>query len=334
MQYCLVTGGLGFIGSHTVITLLEKDHNVIILDNLSNSNPSVLTNICQISGKEPVFIKGDILDTNLLNDIFNKYNITFVIHFAALKAVANSVKSPLEYYNNNINGTINLLQVMDKYNCNKIIFSSSATVYGDQTYPVTENCRTGTGITNPYGKTKYMIEEILQDLYISNNKWSIIILRYFNPIGAHYSGLIGENPQDVPNNLFPYVLKVVNGTYPVLSIYGSDYDTVDGTASRDYIHVMDLATGHLASIAKLNEPKVHIYNLGTGHNTTVLQLINIFEGTTGHKVPYKIVGRREGDLPVVYADANKAMIELNWSCKYNLKDMCKDAYHFINMNSK
>lgn len=337
MEYCLVTGGTGYIGSHIVVDLLES-YNVIIFDNLSNSLCGVVTIIENITGKCPIFIKGDLLDYELLEDVFIKYNITFVIHCAGLKSVAMSIKSPLDYYDNNISGTINLLRIMQKSSCYKLIFSSSCTVYGtnsneyDKIKSINENDKTGINITNPYGKTKYLIEEMLKDLYASNLSWSIVILRYANPIGAHNSGLIGENPNNNPTNIFPIVLKVANRTFDHLNIFGNDYKTSDGTAVRDYIHVMDLANGHICSIKKLYNSGVHIYNLGSGTGHSVHELVSTFEKVSGVTIPYKFTEKRNGDIPSIVLSVQKANNELNWKCKYSLYDMCKDGYKYMLVN--
>lgn len=336
MSYILVTGGLGFIGSHTVIELLENNFNVIIIDNLINSSKDIfqkIKNITNISDDyRLVFYEIDIKDTLKLENLFENYKIDVVIHFASLKAVSESIKNPIEYYDNNITGTLNLLKIMKKYNSKKIIFSSSATVYGNNDYPVDEQSLTGNGITNPYGKTKYMLEQILKDIYLSDNTWSIILLRYFNPIGAHPSAEIGENPNDIPNNLFPYLLKVSTGKLDQLNIFGKDYDTEDGTCIRDFIHVVDLARGHIKSLNKIlntAESKLDIYNLGTGKGTSVLNLINIFEKVNKIKLNYKFIHRREGDLPIVFAKTEKSFIELDWKCDYTIEDMCIHGYKFI-----
>jgi len=329
MTYILVTGGLGFIGSHTVLELLNKQYKIIIIDNLSNSSKDVLKVF-----KNIIFLHIDIRNHLQLENLFVKYRITAVIHFAALKAVGESIASPLQYYDNNICGTINLLEIMKKYDCKKIIFSSSATVYGENTYPVTEDCPVGNGLTNPYGKTKFMIEQILSDLYNSDKSWAITILRYFNPIGAHPSGLLGENPNDTPNNLFPYLLKVSAKKLPALTIFGSDYETEDGTCVRDFIHVVDLARGHVKALEQINEidPKLRVYNLGTGKGTSVKELIGIFEKVNNVVINHKYSARREGDLPCVYADTNHANTELGWQCIYSLEDMCKHGYNYALAN--
>ena len=329
MTYILVTGGLGFIGSHTILELLDKQYKIIIIDNLSNSSKDVLKVF-----KNILFFQIDIRNRLQLDNLFVKYRITAVLHFSALKAVGESIISPLEYYDNNICGTINLLEIMNKHDCKKIIFSSSATVYGENTYSVTEDSPVGNGLTNPYGKTKYMIEQILGDLYNSDKSWSITILRYFNPIGAHPEGLLGENPNDTPNNLFPYLLKVSAKKLPVLTIFGSDYDTEDGTCIRDFIHVVDLARGHVKALEKMSEdyPKLRIYNLGTGKGTSVKELIGIFEKVNNVVINHKYSARREGDLAIVYANTEKANKELNWQCIYTVEDMCKHGYNYALAN--
>ena len=329
MNYILVTGGLGFIGSHTVYELLEKQYKIIIIDNLVNSSTNVLKVLNNV-----IFCQIDIRNSLQLENLFVKYKITAVIHFAALKAVSESIMIPLQYYENNINGTINLLQIMKKYHCMKIIFSSSATVYGENIYPVKEESIIGNGITSPYGKTKLIIEEILSDLYNSDKNWSITILRYFNPIGAHPSGLLGENPNDTPNNLFPYLLKVSVKKLKLLTIFGDDYDTKDGTCVRDFIHVVDLARGHVKALEQINEtnPKLRIYNLGTGKGTSVKELISKFEKVNNIVINYKYSARREGDLPIVYANTEKANTELDWQCIYSVEDMCKHGYNYALAN--
>ena len=333
MKTILVSGGLGFIGSHTVIELLNNNYNVIIIDNLINSSIDVFQKIKTITGINDVsriqFYNIDIRNSLQYEYLFIENKIDAVIHFASLKSVSESIKNPLEYYDNNIIGTIKLLQVMKKYNCKKIIFSSSATVYGNTNYPVHEDSKIGEGITNPYGKTKYMLENILEDLYNSDNSWSIVILRYFNPIGAHPSKLIGENPNDIPNNLFPYLLKVSVGELKNLCIFGNDYNTSDGTCIRDFIHVVDLARGHISSMNKLKESNIHIYNLGSGKGTSVLELINTFEKVNNISLQYKFVERREGDLSIVYANVDKAFNDFGWKCQYTIDDMCRHGYNFI-----
>jgi UDP-glucose 4-epimerase len=333
MKTILVSGGLGFIGSHTVVELLSSGFNVIIIDNLVNSSINVMTKIIEIAKitdkSRLKYYDIDIRNRIQLENLFTSNSIYAVIHFASLKAVGESIKAPLEYYDNNVAGTINLLQIMSKYNCKRIIFSSSATVYGTNTYPVREDAPTGNGITNPYGKTKYMLENILEDLYKADNSWSVVILRYFNPIGAHPSGLIGENPNDTPNNLFPYLLKVASGKLEKLRIFGNDYDTRDGTCIRDFIHVVDLARGHIASLNKLEGSGINTYNLGTGNGTTVLELICAFERINDIKLNYEFSERRDGDLAAVYANAENALREIGWEATYSVDDMCRHGYNFI-----
>ena len=330
MKKILVTGGAGYIGSHTAVELLNAGYEIVILDNFSNSKPEVLDKIRNITGKDFKFYECDYTNKDALEKIFNENEIDSVINFAGFKAVGESVEKPLEYYTNNVFGALNLLQVMKEHNVKKFVFSSSATVYGDpEVVPITEESKVG-GTTNPYGTSKYMIELILKDLYKSDNSWNIVILRYFNPIGAHKSGLIGEEPQGIPNNLLPYVTRVANGTLKELSVYGNDYDTKDGTGVRDYIHVVDLAIGHVKAIEKLskNEEKLNIYNLGTGNGYSVLDIINTFERVNNVKVPHKIVARRPGDIAVCFADPRKAREELGFVAKYNLEDMAKDAWNY------
>lgn len=331
----LVTGGTGFIGSHTCVELLENSNNVIIVDNLSNSKKSVIRNIETITGKKVIFYECDILDYNALNTIFQENNIDYVIHFAGLKAVGESNEKPLQYYYTNVSGTINLLNVMKNNKCKDLIFSSSATIYGNTNeIPINEDCQVGE-ITNPYGRTKLIIENILKDLYNSDNTWNIIILRYFNPIGAHPTGLIGENPNGIPNNLVPYITQVALGKLEFLRIFGNDYETKDGTGVRDYIHVCDLAQGHLCALNKLKEnPGLVIYNLGTGVGYSVFEVLHTFEEVVGKKIPFKIEGRRKGDIPISYTNPNKAYKELGFKAKRNLYQMCKDQWNWqINLNS-
>lgn len=333
MKTILVSGGLGFIGSHTVVELLNSGFNVIIIDNLVNSSIQVFSKIIEIAKitdkSRLKYYDIDIRNRIQLDNLFKNNSIYAVIHFASLKAVGESIKAPLEYYDNNVSGTITLLQVMANHDCKRIIFSSSATVYGTNTYPVREDAPTGNGITNPYGKTKYMLENILEDLYKSDSSWSVVILRYFNPIGAHPSGLIGENPNDTPNNLFPYLLKVAAGKLEKLRIFGNDYNTRDGTCIRDFIHVVDLARGHIASLNKLDGAGINTYNLGTGNGTTVSELIGAFERVNDIKLNYEFVDRRDGDLAVVYANAEKALREIGWEATYSVDDMCRHGYNFI-----
>ena len=329
----LVTGGAGYIGSHTVVELLNRGEKIIIVDNFSNSKPEMLDKIRKITNKDFKFYEVDLLDRENLDKVFaENSDIESVIHFAGLKAVGESVEKPIEYYHNNITGTLILLDVMKKYNCKKIVFSSSATVYGDPaTVPIREDFPLST--TNPYGSTKLMIEQILRDVYISDNDWSIILLRYFNPIGAHESGLIGENPNGIPNNLLPYINQVACGKLECLSVFGNDYDTVDGTGVRDYIHVVDLAKGHLKALDKArNSNGVEAYNLGTGTGYSVLQIVKAFEDATGVEVKYKIVERRPGDIATCYADSTKAKNELGWTAEKGIEEMCKDAWRFTQNN--
>lgn len=328
----LVTGGAGYIGSHTAVELLDAGENIIILDNFSNSSPEVLDKIKQITKKDFKFYKVDLLDENALDKVFEENNIDEVIHFAGLKAVGESVEKPIEYYNNNITGTLNLLKVMKKYNCKKIVFSSSATVYGNpKTLPIKEDFPLST--TNPYGATKLMIEQILQDVNVADKDFRVAILRYFNPIGAHKSGLIGEVPNGIPNNIMPYIVRVAVGKYNELTVFGNDYDTEDGTGVRDYIHVVDLAKGHLSALKKIRENSgVQIYNLGTGRGYSVLELVKTFEKVNNVKVNYKIGDRRPGDIASCFADVNKAKKEMNWVATKGLEEMCKDSWNFILKN--
>ncbi len=327
----LLPGGAGYIGSHTAIELLNEGKEIVIVDNFSNSKPEVLDKIREITGKNFKFYEIDCLDKQSLETVFLENNIEAVINFAGFKAVGESVEKPLAYYHNNITGALTILEVMKKYDCKKFIFSSSATVYGDpEVIPLTEECKTG-GTTNPYGTTKLFIEQILKDLYKSDNEWDICILRYFNPVGSHESGLIGEEPQGIPNNLMPYIVRVASGELKELSIFGNNYNTPDGTGIRDYIHVVDLAKGHVKALEKINnEGKgLYIYNLGTGTGYSVLDIVNAFEKTTGKKVPYKITKRREGDIAICYADPKKAREELGWQTTKTLEDMCNDSWHYI-----
>lgn len=330
----LITGGCGYIGSHTAVELLENNYEIVIIDNFSNSKKDVIEKIKQITKKDFKFYEGDVKDKNLLEKIFKENEINSVIHFAGFKAVGESVENPLKYYNNNLESTINLLEVMNKYNCKKLVFSSSATVYGKpKELPIKEDFPLSTA--NPYGTTKLMIEMILKDLYTSDNEWSIAVLRYFNPIGAHKSGLIGENPNDIPNNLMPYIVKVANNELDHLNIFGNDYDTIDGTGVRDFIHVVDLANGHIKAIEKINNKKgIDYYNLGTGKGYSVLELIKAFEKANDIKIKYEITKRRPGDIDACYADPSYAKKELNWEAKKDINEMCKDAYNFIKKQKK
>ena len=331
----LVSGGCGYIGSHTCVELLNNGYEVVVVDNLCNSKENVIDKIKEITGKNVTFYKGDVCDKEILRKIFNENKIDAVIHFAGLKAVGESVEKPLMYYRNNIDSTLSLCEVMNEYNCKKIIFSSSATVYGDPAkLPITEDMPVG-NTTNPYGSSKLCIEGILKDLYISDNSWGITLLRYFNPVGAHQSGLIGEDPNGIPNNLMPYIVKVATGELPCLSIFGDDYDTKDGTGVRDYIHVVDLARGHVKALEKLLSVKgINIYNLGTGNGYSVLEMVNTFSKVNGVDVNYKIVERRAGDIACCYADCSKAFNELGWSAELSLDDMVKSAYNFVLKNKK
>ena len=324
----LVTGGCGYIGSHTVVELLYDNRDVVIVDNFSNSSPNVLDSIKEITNKDFKFYKIDITNEDDLEVVFKENKIDSVIHFAALKAVGESVEKPLEYYYNNLNSTLVLLKLMKKYNVKNFVFSSSATVYGSpKTLPINEDFPLST--TNPYGASKLIIENILKDICKADSSFNVAILRYFNPVGAHKSGLIGENPNGIPNNLMPYITKVSIGKLPFLNVYGNDYDTHDGTGVRDYIHVLDLANGHLKALDKIHtSPGLVIYNLGTGNGYSVLDLVNTYSKVNNVDIPYKIVERRAGDIAKCFADPTKANKELNWSCKYNLEDMCKDSYTF------
>ena len=324
----LVTGGCGYIGSHTVVELLDDNRDVVIVDNFSNSSPNVLDSIKEITDKDFKFYKIDITSEDDLEIVFKENKIDSVIHFAALKAVGESVEKPLEYYYNNLNSTLVLLKLMKKYNVKNFVFSSSATVYGSpKTLPINEDFPLST--TNPYGASKLIIENILKDICKADSSFNVAILRYFNPVGAHKSGLIGENPNGIPNNLMPYITKVSIGELPFLNVYGNDYDTHDGTGVRDYIHVLDLANGHLKALDKIHtSPGLVIYNLGTGNGYSVLDLVNTYSKVNNVDIPYKIVERRAGDIAKCFADPTKANKELNWSCKYNLEDMCKDSYTF------
>ena len=327
----LVTGGLGFIGSHTVVELLEENNEVIIVDNLYNSREDVLEKLETITGKKIKLYKYDLLNKEKLEEMFKQNNIDAVIHFAGYKAVGESVKKPLMYYSNNLISTINLLEVMQKYNVKNIVFSSSATVYGDPGCPkYTENMGRGK-TTNPYGTTKAMIEKMLEDLYASDNTWNITILRYFNPVGAHSSGLIGEEPNGIPNNLMPYVMKVASGKLEILSVFGNDYPTSDGSGVRDYIHVVDLAKGHVKALEKMKKG-LNIYNLGSGKGISVLELVNTFKNVNNINVNYQIVDRRPGDLAEYYADPTKALNELGWKTEKTLEDICRDSWNYEKNN--
>ena len=324
----LVTGGAGYIGSHTVVELLNENKEVIVVDNFSNSKPEMLDKIKKITNKDFKFYELDYSNKEKMDKVFAENKIDSVIHFAGYKAVGESVEKPIEYYTNNVSGTLNLLDVMRKHNVKTIIFSSSATVYGDpEVVPLTEMCKIG-GTTNPYGSSKLFIEQILKDVYKSDNTWDVCILRYFNPIGSHESGIIGEEPQGRPNNLMPYIVRVASGELEELSIFGNDYNTPDGTGVRDYIHVVDLAKGHVLAIEKYNTPGVHICNLGTGKGYSVLDIVHAFERVNGIKIPYVIKPRRPGDIATCYADPTRAKEQLGWVAEKNLDDMCRDTWNF------
>lgn len=329
----LVTGGAGYIGSHTVIELQNAGYDVVVMDNLSNSSEVALERVQEITGKPLTFYKADILDRVATEEIFSKEKIEAVIHFAGLKAVGESVQKPWEYYNNNITGTLILLDVMRKHNVKNIIFSSSATVYGEpEKVPVTEETPKGS-CTNPYGWTKSMLEQILTDIQKADPSWNVILLRYFNPIGAHKSGKIGENPNGIPNNLMPYITQVAVGKLPKLGVFGNDYPTPDGTCIRDYIHVLDLATGHVKALERLKKDAgLDIYNLGTGIGYSVLDVIHNFEAATGITIPFEFKPRRAGDIPVNYSNADKAWKELGWKAQYGIKEMCEDSWRWQSSN--
>lgn len=328
----LVTGGAGYIGSHTVVELLNLGKEVIIVDNLSNSSILVLDRIEAITGKRPAFYELDVCDKQGLRKVFEQESIEAAIHFAGYKAVGESVQKPVMYYENNIMSTLALVEVMSEFKVKKIVFSSSATVYGIHNQsPLIETMPTSA--TNPYGYTKVMLEQILKDVHVADSEWSIALLRYFNPIGAHESGLIGENPSGIPNNLMPFIAQVAVGKRPELSVFGDDYDTIDGTGVRDYIHVVDLAIGHIKALEKVSEKKdVYIYNLGSGEGTSVLQLVNTFERVNRVPIPYKIVPRRSGDVATCYANADKAYKELNWKTTKSVEDMCRDTWNWQSKN--
>ena len=325
----LITGGAGYIGSHTCVELLNSGYNIVVIDNFSNSKKEVIDKIKQITNKNFKFYEGDCCDKKILTKIFNENKIDSVIHFAGFKAVGESVSKPIMYYRNNLDSTLTLLEVMSEYNCKKIVFSSSATVYGNpKSLPIKEDFPLST--TNPYGTTKLIIEGILKDLYKSDNEWSIAILRYFNPIGAHKSGLIGENPNDIPNNLMPYIVKVATGQLECLSVFGNDYDTHDGTGVRDYIHVVDLAKGHIKAIEKVTKDTgVDAYNLGTGTGYSVLDIVNTFMKVNNVDVKYKITDRRPGDIDACYSDPSYAKTKLDWQANLGIEEMCMDAYNFV-----
>ena len=329
----LVTGGAGYIGSHTCVELLNEGYEVVIVDNLYNSNQKAVDRIEQITQKKVTFYQNDILDREAFDQIFTKENVDAVIHFAGLKAVGESVRKPIEYYTNNIQGTLILTDVMCKHNVKNIIFSSSATVYGNPAMiPITEECPKGV-CTNPYGWTKWMLEQILTDIHTADPEWNVMLLRYFNPIGAHESGLIGEDPKGIPNNLLPYVAQVAIGKLECVGVFGDDYDTPDGTGVRDYIHVVDLAKGHVKALNKIKEKAgVKVYNLGTGNGYSVLDVIHAFEKACGHEIPYQIKPRREGDIATCYSKCDLAKEELGWQAQYNLDDMCASSWKWQTMN--
>lgn len=327
----LVTGGTGYIGSHTCVELLEAGHEIVVLDNFSNSKPETLDRIREITHKDFPFYEVDLLDAEGVKRVFDEQpDIEAVIHFAGLKAVGESCEQPLRYYHNNLTGTLHLCEQMQAHGVKSIIFSSSATVYGDPaSVPIREDFPLHT--TNPYGSTKLMIENILQDLVKADPEWNVVLLRYFNPVGAHESGLLGEDPNGIPNNLTPYIAKVATGELPFVRVFGNDYPTPDGTGVRDYIHVVDLAQGHIKALAK-NQPGVYVYNLGTGVGYSVLDVIHAYEKACGHELPYQIMGRRPGDIAQCYADPTKAEKELGWKAERNLEDMCRDSWHFMTKN--
>ncbi len=329
----LVTGGAGYIGSHTCVELLNQGYDVVVVDNLANSSKKSLERVEEITGKKLTFYEADLLDRNAMEKIFEKEDIDSVIHFAGLKAVGESVSKPIEYYYNNITGTLILCDVMRNHGVKNIVFSSSATVYGDPAFvPITEECPKGK-ITNPYGQTKSMLEQILTDIHTSDPEWNVILLRYFNPIGAHKSGKIGEDPKGIPNNLLPYVAQVAVGKLKCLGVFGNDYDTPDGTGVRDYIHVVDLAQGHVKAIEKIKENKgVLVYNLGPGKGYSVLDVVHAFEKACGKKINYEIKARRPGDIATCYADPAKAKAELGWEAKYGIDEMCADSWRWQSSN--
>lgn len=324
----LVTGGAGYIGSHTVLELLQKGYEVVILDNLSNSRVEVVDALRSITGKLPEFVAGDIRDTSLLDRLFSQHKFNSVLHFAGLKSVEESVREPLSYYDNNVGGTLALLSAMQKHGVKKLVFSSSATVYGDPTtVPIPETATVAP--VNPYGHNKAMVEQILHDLSYSDKTWSVAVLRYFNPVGAHTSGMIGENPVGIPNNLMPYIAQVAKGLRDSLSVYGNDYPTADGTGVRDYIHVTDLALGHLSALDKIqNSTNVHVYNLGTGKGHSVMEVLQTFKRVTGMSIPFQYAPRRVGDAACSYADPSKARLELGWAAEKTLDDMCADTWRW------
>jgi UDP-glucose 4-epimerase len=335
-KYILITGGLGYIGSHIVLELVQCGYKVVIFDNLSNSKIEVLHTLREMTRDFPdaiACITEDLCNNTAISGLFCSYRIGWVIHMAGLKSVTESLSDPLKYYQNNLIGTLNLLDAMKRNGCKRLVFSSSATVYGNQTFPVTEESSTGIGITNPYGQTKYQIETILQDLAKSDPSWTIVMLRYFNPIGNHPSGLLGEDPQGIPNNLFPYIVRVASKQYPLLQIYGCNYPTPDGTCIRDFIHVVDLAKGHLAAIQRSDIRGCHVYNLGTGTGTSVTRLLETFCSTNRVTFPYQVVTRRDGDLAEVYANVDKAKHELRWVAERTTEDACRDGWKFATLEA-
>jgi UDP-glucose 4-epimerase len=333
MRKILVTGGAGYIGSHTTLSLLQSGFDVVVLDNLSNSSVESLSRVEKIAGRAATFIEGDIRDSTLLGQFFSEYSVDAVLHFAGLKAVGESVSQPLGYYDNNVHGSQVLLQAMADAGVYRFVFSSSATVYGEPAQmPISESCPVGKP-TNPYGRSKLIVEDMLRDLAVSDPRWRISILRYFNPVGAHESGSIGEDPNGIPNNLLPYMLQVAVGKLPELAVFGNDYSTPDGTGVRDYIHVMDLADGHLRALSALQtRTGAHVWNLGTGHGYSVLEMVRAFEATSCRKVPYKIASRRPGDIASSYADPTKAEQELGWKAYRGLDEMMRDTWHWQQMN--
>ena len=334
METILVTGGAGYIGSHTVVELLNNGYGVVVVDNLCNSSEESLARVKKITGKEARFYNADVRDRAALDKIFEENKIDFVIHFAGLKAVGESCVKPIEYYDNNLCGTLVLLEAMRAHGCKKIVFSSSATVYGTpERLPLDEICRTG-GTTNPYGTSKYFQEIMLEDVYKADKEWTVVLLRYFNPVGAHESGLIGEDPRGIPNNLTPYIAKVAIGELKEVGVFGNDYPTPDGTGVRDYIHVVDLAKGHVAAISHIKSSGVYVYNLGTGVGYSVLDVIHAYEKACGHAIPYSIKPRRPGDIAACYADASKAEKDLGWKAQYGIDEMCASSWNWQKNNPK
>ena len=328
----LVTGGAGYIGSHTCVELLNDGHEVVVIDNFVNSSPESISRVEQITGKKVTLYEGDIRDERILSRIFEEHTIDFVIHFAGLKAVGESCEKPIEYYNNNLYGTLVLVETMRKHGCKKIVFSSSATVYGTpESLPLSEESKVG-GTTNPYGTSKYFQEIMLKDIYASDQEWTVVLLRYFNPVGAHESGMIGEDPKGIPNNLAPFIAKVAIGELKEIGVFGDDYPTPDGTGVRDYIHVVDLAKGHVAAIDKIKESGVFVYNLGTGIGYSVLDVIHAFEKACGKKLPYAVKPRRAGDIAACYADASKAERELGWKAELGIDEMCSSLWNWQTKN--